>query len=219
VNIQTIGGKTMKIGTLGTGRMANKLAKLWTAKGHQVFFGSRNAHKARQLAASLGPNANGGTQAEAVAFGEVILLAVPWTAAEETLKALGPFEGKILIDMTNPIKPTEAGMQLAMGHTTSFAEEIARLVPGAKVVKAFNSIYFDNLDKPHYGAAKAGAFFCGDDDQAKAVVTQLSRDIGFDPVDSGPLTNARLLEPLAVLWMQLAFGGNETDIAFALLRR
>ncbi len=102
---------------------------------------------------------------------------------------------------------------------TIIAEEIAKRSPDARVVKAFNSIYFENLEKPQYGATKAGSFFCGDDDQAKAVVAQLSRDIGFDPVDCGPLTNARLLEPLAVLWMQLAFGGNETDIAFALLRR
>ena len=209
----------IKIGTIGTGRMAGNLGKLWAATGHQIFFGSRDPQKAKSLAGSIGSNADGGTPAEAIAFGEVILLAVPWTAAEETLKALGPFEGKILIDMTNPVKPSEAGMQLALDSATSAAEQIAGWASDARVVKAFNTIYFENLEKPQFGAEQASSFFCGDDDQAKAVVAQLSRDIGFDPVDSGPLTNARLLEPLAVLWMQLAFGGNETDIAFKLLRR
>jgi NADPH-dependent F420 reductase len=209
-----------KIGMVGTGRMAGNLGKLWAAEGHQVFFGSRAPQKGRELAQSIGPNAQGGSSAEAVAFGEVLALAVPWTAAEETLKVLGAFDGKILIDMTNPIRPADAGVQLLLGHTTSAAEQIATWAPDARVVKAFNSIYFENLEKPQFGPLNASSFFCGDDEPAKAVVARLSRDIGFDPVDCGPLLNARLLEPLAVLWMQLAFStDNGADIAFKLLRR
>ena len=176
---------SLKIGTIGTGRMAENLGKLWANKGHQVFFGSRSPEKAKELADRVGPNATGGTQAEAVSFGEVILLAVPWTAAEETVKSLGPFNGKILIDMTNPIKPSETGMQLVIGLNTSAAEEIAGWAFGARVVKAFNSIYFENLARPQFGTEKASSFFCGDDDQARAIVAQLSRDIGFDPVNCG----------------------------------
>lgn len=211
----------LKIGVLGTGRMAGNLGKLWVAQGHQVFFGSREAQKARALAESVGPNAKGGTLAEAVAFGEVILLAVPWLAAEATLKTLGSLAGKILVDITNAVKPSEVGPQLALDYlTTSAAEEVARQAPGAKVVKAFNSIYFENLARPQFGEDKASSFFCGDDAQAKAVVARLSRDIGFEPVDCGPLTNARLLEPLAILWMQLASARDYgPDIAFKLLKR
>jgi NADPH-dependent F420 reductase len=209
----------LKIGTLGTGRMASNLGELWAAKGHQVFLGSRDPQKAKELAQSIGPNVKGGSSAEAVAFGEVLALAVPWTAAEETLKALGVFGGKILIDMTNPIQLTDAGRQLLFGHTTSAAEQIATWAPDARVVKAFNSIYFENLEKPQFGPLNASSFFCGDDEQAKAVVARLSQDIGFDPVDCGPLANARLLEPLAVLWMQLAFSSHGSDIALKLLRR
>ena len=210
---------SLRIGTLGTGRMAENLGQLWADKGHQLFFGSRNPEKAKELANRLGPNANGGTQAEAKSFGQVILLAVPWTAAEATVKSLVPFDGKLLIDMTNPVKPSDSGVQMAVGHTTSLSEEIAVWATGAKVVKAFNSIYFGNLVNPRFGTENASSFFCGDDNQAKAIVAQLSRDIGFDPVDSGPLVNARLLEPLAALWMQLASLGGNTDVAFKLLRR
>jgi predicted dinucleotide-binding enzyme len=209
---------SIKIGTIGTGRMAENLGRLWAVKGHQLFFGSRDPQKARMLAERASPNASGGTHSEAVAFGDV-LLCTPWTAAEETLKDLGSLDGRILIDITNPIKATDAGMQLAHDCTISFAEQIAAWVPGAKVVKAFNSIYFQNLEQPQYGSENASAFYCGDYEQAKAVVAQLSRDIGFAPVDCGPLTNARLLEPLAVLWMQLAFSTHGSDIAFKLFKR
>jgi NADPH-dependent F420 reductase len=215
-----LNNESIRIGTLGTGRMAGNLGRLWAAKGHQVFFGSRDPYKAKALAESAGSQAQGGTYAEAAAFGEVVLLATPWTVAEETLHSLGSLDGKILVDMTNPIRQAEAGMELALRQTTSFAEALAKQASGAKVVKAFNSIYFAVLEKPSFGDERASSFFCGDDEQAKAVVAQLSRDIGFEPVDSGPLWNARLLEPLAVLWMQLAFSGSHgSDIAFKLLKR
>lgn len=210
----------IRIGTLGTGRMAGNLGRLWAGKGHRIFFGSRDPRRANALAESAGPQARGGTYAEAVAFGAVILLAIPWTVVEETLRSLGSLDGKILVDMTNPIRQTEAGMELALNHTMSFAEAIAKQAPGAQVVKAFNTIYFAVLEKPAFGAEQASSFFCGDDERAKAVVARLSRDLGFEPVDSGPLRNARLLEPLAVLWMQLAFSaGYGSDIAFKLLKR
>lgn len=119
----------LKIGVLGTGRMAGNLGKLWAAQGHQVFFGSRETQKARALAESVGPNVRGGTLAEAAAFGEVILLAVPWLAAEATLKTLGSLAGKILVDITNAIKPSEAGPQLALDYLTTSAEMMPRLKP------------------------------------------------------------------------------------------
>ena len=111
-------------------------------------------------------------------------------------------------------------MTLALGHTTSLAEEIAAAVPAAKVVKAFNGIHFSLLEKPVFSGFKADVFYCGDDTEAKGLVAQLIIDTGFEPVDTGPLRNARLLEPLANLWMQLAYvNGRGTEIAFKLLPR
>jgi NADPH-dependent F420 reductase len=208
-----------KIGMLGTGRMAINLSRLWAAKGHRIFIGSRDPQKAKTVAANVEGAVQGGSYRETAAFADVLALAIPWTAVTATLPNLGLLDGKILIDMTNPVEQTAVGMQLAIGHTTSFAEEIAQLTPGARVVKAYNSIYFDVLTDPQFGDQNASAFICGDDVTAKEVVAQLSQDIGFDPVDSGPLSNARLLEPLAVLWMQLAFSSHGTDIALKLLKR
>ena len=209
----------MRIGIIGTGRMGSTLGKLWAAKGHYVRFGSRDPQKAQSLAKSLGEeNLSGGTVSDAVKFGEVILLATPWAAAAEVVKGAGSFEGKFLIDCTNPISPGGGG--LAVGHTTSAAEEIAKWATRAKVVKAFNSIYWENLETPLFGTQNASLFFCGDDEEAKKIVANLGTDIGFDPVDSGPLINARYLEPLAFLWIDLAFArGLGTGIALKLLRR
>ncbi|MFQ6111122.1 MAG: NADPH-dependent F420 reductase, partial [Nitrospinota bacterium] len=110
---------------------------------------------------------------------------------------------------------------LAIGHTTSAAEEIAKMAPGTKVVKAFNHVYAQIVhSSPQFGSQNASVFFCGDDAAAKEVVAGLMREIGFDPVDSGPLTNARYIEPVAELMVQLAhFLGMGTDIALKLIRR
>jgi NADPH-dependent F420 reductase len=207
----------MKIGVIGTGRMGNGLGKLWAANGHQVLFGSRDPDKARRLAQAAGPTASGGTYADAVAFGDVLLFAVPWSAAQEVLTSIGPLRGKILIDITNAFG---ASGDLALGHTTSAAEQIAQWAPGAKVVKAFNGIPASQLDQRPYGDQAASLFFCGDDMQAKQAVAQLGAELGLDPVDCGPLPNARLLEPLAMLWIFLAFhNGMGPEVAFRLLRR
>lgn len=208
----------MKIGIIGTGNMGGSLGRLWASKGHDGFFGSRNPKKAKTLASSIGPNANGGTYAEATQFGEVVVLAVPWPAAQNAIQAAGDLTGKVLVDCTNPVAPGLAG--LLFGHTTSAAEEISRWATGAKVVKAFNTLGAQNLPNLHFGSQQASTFICGDDEIAKSRVTKLGEEIGFDVVDAGPLLNARLLEPLAMLWIQLAYKqGMGPDIAFKLLRR
>jgi NADPH-dependent F420 reductase len=207
----------MKIGVIGTGRMGSGLGKLWAANGHQVMFGSRDPDKARRLAQTARSKASGGTYADAAAFGEVLLFAVPWPAAEEVLTSVGPLSGKVLIDITNAFGPSG---DLALGHSTSAAEQIARWAPGARVVKAFNGIHYERLDQRRYGDQAASLFFCGDDAEAKRAVAQLGAELGLDPVDCGPLASARLLEPLAMLWIFLAFrAGMGPDIAFRLLRR
>jgi 8-hydroxy-5-deazaflavin:NADPH oxidoreductase len=211
----------MKIGILGAGNMGGTLGRLWSEQGHEVLFGLRNAEsaKAQRMIAVLGKNAGTGTFEDAVEFGDVVLVAVPWEATAEVIQRLATkLAGKVLIDCTNPIKPDLSG--LVVGHTTSAAEEIARWALAARVVKAFNTVGAGTLDDAKYGDHSASVFICGDDAAAKQVVTQLADEIGFEVIDAGPLVEARYLEPLAMLWIHLAIRGKfGSKIAVKLLRR
>lgn len=193
----------MHIGIFGTGNIGATLGTLWAAHGHDIFFASRdpNSDKLQALLSDLGPQARAGSYAAAAVFADTLLLATPWAAVEPVLSAAGDLRGKTLIDATNPIAP---GLQLALGHTTSGAEHIAALAPGAHVVKAFNTTGWENLRDPHFGDTPADMFICGNDAAAKATVRQLTEALGFRVVDAGPLDSARLLEPLALLWIRLA---------------
>ncbi len=193
----------MKIGVLGTGNIGSTLGKLWARKGHDVTFGSRNPGKAEQLATIVGNGSQGGSYDDACRFGTAVLLAVPWSVALETVKKLD-LDSKILIDPTNPLIHGE----LEVGHVTSAAEMIQDSTKNAYVVKAFNSIYYKTFEEPEINGVPASSFLCGDDAVAKETVSQLSIDIGLDPVDAGPLSAARLLEPLAfTLDTHGVFGG------------
>jgi hypothetical protein len=209
----------MNIGVIGTGNMGSGLGKLWAGKGHRVLFGSRDPQKARALANSIGPNAMGSTVADAAKFGEAVLLAVRWANVPETLKAAGSLRGKVLIDCTNPLTPDF--MALTVAHTTSGAEEVAKMAPGARVVKAFNHVFAEIIhSNPRFGSQNVTTFYCGDDAVAKQTVAGLINDMGFEPVDAGPLKNARYLEPLAGLMIQMAYSlGMGTNQAIKLLRR
>jgi hypothetical protein len=208
----------MKIGIIGTGSMGKGLGKIWAEKNHEIMFGSRDPVNAEKLAITSGANVSGGTYKDAAQFGNVIILAIPWSAVKETIQILGDLNGKIIIDCTNAVAPHLGG--LLLGHTTSAAEKIAEWAKGAKVVKAFNSLGAENLTKLQFGSQNASTFICGDDIEAKSIVHKLGEDIGFDVIDAGPLKNARLIEPLAMLWIDLAYKqGMGTDIAFKLLRR
>jgi NADPH-dependent F420 reductase len=208
----------MNIGIIGTGHMGAGLGKLWAEVGHRVFFGSRDPEKARALAYEVESEAEGGSYTEAATFGEVLVLAVPWTAAEDTVKELAPFKGRILVDITNPWGDTPD--KLSLGHTTSAAEEIAKWAPDAIVVKAFNHVFYKILENPDFLGGRASLFLAGNDAPSKSIVAELSQEIGFEPFDAGPLTSARLLEPLAALWVTLAFDqGAGGESAMALLRR
>jgi predicted dinucleotide-binding enzyme len=137
---------------------------------------------------------------------------------QDAIKAAGDLAGKILVDATNPVKPDLSG--LALGHTTSAAEQVARRAPGARVVKAFNTTGAGNMANPRFGGVAASMFLCGDDSAAKRTVAGLAEALGFEPVDVGPLAQARLLEAVAMLWISMAVAfGYGTDIAFKLLRR
>jgi len=196
------------------------LGKIWAEKGHLVLFSfSRDPEKLKALAGSL-QNAVAVTPAEAVQKSDVVLLSVRWENVGDAIKAAGPLDGKILIDCTNPLNHELTGLEI--GRSTSAAEEIAKMAPGAKVVKAFNTVFADiyHSDSMLSGSRMLTMFYCGDDHDAKMAVVQLIRETGFEPVDAGPLRNARYLEPLAMLLIQLGYGqGMGTNIALNLIRR
>jgi predicted dinucleotide-binding enzyme len=210
----------MKIGIIGSGNMGGGLGRIWAGKGHAVIFSySRSAEKLNSLAASV-PHARVDTPSEASAGSDIILLSVRWIDVPDALRQAGDLKGKIVIDCTNPLKPDLSG--LVLGCSTSAAEEIAKMVPGARVVKAFNTAFAQIYQEETrlFGSRRVAMFYCGDDAEAKTTVEKLIIDIGFEPVDSGPLASARYLEPLAMLMITLGYGvGMGTNIAYDLIRR
>ncbi len=210
----------MKIGIIGAGNMGSGLGKLWAAQGHTVMFSySRDRTKLEALAQSIGDNASVGTPAEAAQFGEVILLAIPWSAVAQALAAAGPLTGKPVMSCVTPLKADFSGLEL--GTTTSAAEEIANQMVGAKVVEVlFPFAERLHADSRQFGEQTPTQLYCGDDAEAKAIAAQLIIDIGLAPVDAGALTSARYLEPVGMLLVNLAYGlGMGTDIGLQLLTR
>jgi len=208
------------IAVLGAGNVGASLARVWVAAGHDVTFGVPNpqSDSARKAVAALGGKVRAASNQEAVSPAQIVALCVPWPAAEAAIRSSGDLKGKILIDCTNPLAPDLSG--LTIGTTASAGEQVAAWAVGAKVVKAFNTIGAPNFGNAQFGAQKADGFYCGDDATPKAAVRGLIEQAGFDPVDVGPLRNARCLEPLAMLWIDLAFNQRQgVNHAFKLMRR
>ncbi len=210
----------MKIGIIGAGHVGGTLGVRWARNGHQVTLSSRDPQSAamRELVAKAGSATRATTPQEAAISSDVLLLATPYSAARSAISSLGNVAEKILIDATNPLLSDLSG--LTLGTTMSAAEEIAVWVRGAKVVKAFNTVGYNIMENTDFGAARPAMCYCGDDADANAQVASLIAELGFEPVNAGPLRQARLLEPFALLWISLAYGaGYGREIAFQLLRR
>lgn len=206
----------MKICIIGSGHIGAGLARAWMRKGHGITFGARAPAdpKLGELCSSLGARA--APLADAPRDADVVVLAVPFAALDEVLASLGDLPGKLVIDCTNAV---ERGMTLKYGHTTSAAEELQKKLPGARVFKSFNAQGAENLASPVYGEVPSSNFFCGDDAEGKRIVKQLVEEVGFEAIDAGPLKNARLLEPMMLLWVACAQTVGSRDIAFKLLKR
>ena len=210
----------MKIAIIGTGSVGSVLGRRWSQAGHSVAFGSRrpDSEKVLELLERCAPGTKAVVAKEAIADADVIVLAVPWPAARQTLAELGDLGGRVLVDCSNPLTADFSGIEL--GHSTSAAEEIALWAPSARVVKAFNSASIKVMNDPQFGDYRATMFYCGDDPAAKDLVKQLVAVLDFDPADAGPLASARYLEPLAMLYIHLAFKqGWGSNCAFKILKR
>ena len=209
----------MRIGVIGTGNVGGALGTGWARAGHEVTFGARdpNTDEVNQLLSRSGRKASAASVESAVAQADVVALAIPWAAVTEVLARIAPsLSGKVLIDCTNPSTsfPT-------VDHSSgSGGEQVAKMVAGAYVVKAFNTTGFENMENPKYGAEAATMFYAGDHAVAKKVAHDLAQDLGFDPVDAGELKQAHTLELLASFWGGLAYGQKlGRGIAFRLLRK
>jgi NADPH-dependent F420 reductase len=215
---------TMKIAVIGAGNVGGTLGKRWARAGHEIAFGARDPAEAKvaALVRESGPSARAASVPEAVRQAAVVVLTVPWDNAKEALAAAGDLRGRILIDATNPVPLTPEGLRqgLVVGHTTSGGEEVARWAAGARVVKAFNTTGFQNMADPLYSSQSLSMLLCGDDVEAKKVTADLARQLGFDPVDVGPLRSARYLEALAMLWIDMAvLQGFGTNFGFRMVKR
>ena len=187
----------MKITVIGFGNVGGKLGRLWTAKGHTVTVGLREASKRAKPAKELGLTV--AEPAVAVKDADVIVVALPWQAVEATLASLGPLDGRILLDATNPLA---GDLSVIVPEAGSGAEQVAQWARGARVVKAFNTI-----GAALFGDSDFDMLYCGDDKDAKYAVRGLIGDTTMSPVDTGPLKNARYLEQMAGLWIDLALKG------------
>jgi 8-hydroxy-5-deazaflavin:NADPH oxidoreductase len=199
----------MRIGILGSGLMGGKLGTIFARAGHEVVFSyARSSDKLKRLARDAQGKARAGTPGEAAKDADAVLLAVHWSRIDDVLKQAGDLSGKVILTCCLPMDL--ANTKLIIGTTTSGAEELAKKVPRAKVVCAFNTVpsevLFGVFESKHKNN-RPSLVYCGDDQSAKDVVVKLIQDAGFDPVDAGPLRIARYTEPFALLIGQLAYDG------------
>ena len=185
----------MKIGVVGSGRVGGTLGGVWVKKGHEVMFSSRNLAHDKELAAKLGPKARAGTPREAAAFGEVLLVSVPYGALPDVGKDLaGLLKGKVVIDTCNPF-PGRDGEIAEWARKKGAGVASAELLPGARLVRAFNAVGAHRMGSVHEEPGRVGMPIAGDDAKAIEVASRLIRDIGFEPVLVGGLAMGRHLMP------------------------
>jgi hypothetical protein len=192
----------MRIAVIGKGNVGSALGGGLVRAGHEVRYGHRDPKE---------------PVADAVSWGEVIVLAVPFPGVPEAVKEIGSrADGKILIDVTNPLG---SSLDLAVGFSTSAAEELQKMLPRARVVKAFNTVFAQNQGSGSVAGQQLSAFIAGDDQGAVKTVTRLAEDIGFDPVVVGSLHYARYLEPMAVMIIDMAYKENMgTKMGYKLIK-
>lgn len=189
------GAGRMKIGIVGSGNVGGALGSAWVKAGHEVMFSSRHLEHDKALAAGLGPNARAGTPRQAAAFGEVLMVSVPYRALPEVGRSLaGLLEGKVVIDTCNPFISRD-GEIAAWARKKGAGLASAELLPGARIVRAFNAIGASRMGEAHQQPGRVGMPIASDDAEAAAVVSRLIRDIGYEPVLIGGLAMGKHLMP------------------------
>jgi 8-hydroxy-5-deazaflavin:NADPH oxidoreductase len=213
----------MKIGILGTGVVGQSLGLGFAGRGHDVMIGTRDpaGGKLGDWLAKAGGRASAGTFAQAAEFGELAVLATSWGGTENALRLAGAenLEGKVVIDVTNPLDFAAGAPRLALGFDDSGGEQVQRWLPGARVVKAFNIITAGEMVDPDFPCGPPTMFVCGNDEGAKHTVSGICSDFGWEVVDTGGIEGARLLEPLAMLWITHGIRSGAWSHAFKLLRK
>jgi len=214
----------MKVGILGSGDVATALGTGFVTLGHPVMLGSRTADNPKAAAWAKGTHGKGstGTFADAAKFGEVVVLATLGVATPEAIRMAGPshFDGKVVIDATNPLAFSAQGLpSLAIGHTTSAGEVHQKALPKAHVVKAFNTVGNALFFRPSLPGGPPTMFLCGNDAAAKKTVEGILHDFGWlSVVDIGGIEGSRELEAMCILWVKSAIGLRDFKVAFKLLR-
>jgi len=211
----------VKVGIIGSGDVGKKLGDGFVALGHSVKIGTRDVNKLAEWASKHGTHASAGSFADAARFGDIIVIATSWAGTTSALEMADPqnMAGKVVIDVTNPLDFSTMPPTLAIGRTDSAGETVQRLLPAARVVKAFNIVGNPHMYKPSFSEGRPTMFICGNDDSAKKMVTDILTAFGWESVDIGGIEGSRLLEPLAMLWITYYFRTNTGNHAFKLLRK
>jgi 8-hydroxy-5-deazaflavin:NADPH oxidoreductase len=214
----------MKIGIIGSAAVGQALAKAFKSEGHDVMLGTRNTSK-EEVVKFKNDNAgiNIGTFKDTAAFGEILVLATGGTVTEDAIRLAGieNFANKIVIDATNPIAPAPPVNGVLKFFTSlddSLLERIQKLIPAAKVVKAFNSVGNTLMYKPKLQGGTPSMFICGNDEAAKKTVTDILTTFGWETEDMGKAEAARAIEPLCILWCIPGFLQNDWMHAFKILK-
>jgi 8-hydroxy-5-deazaflavin:NADPH oxidoreductase len=213
----------MNIGIIGSAIVGQQLAKDLIAHGHHVTIGTRDASKLAEFSVQ-NPAVKLGSNAEAATFGEMILLATKWDGTQNAIALADPknLEGKIVVDITNPLDFSSGKPELSIGFTTSAGEQVQAWLPGSHVVKALNSITSNAMINPRsYTGGEPDMFIAGNDASAKQTVKTWLEGFGWGIVDLGDITKSRLLEPLALIWITVGFnsGWTKANHAFKMLNK
>jgi predicted dinucleotide-binding enzyme len=218
----------MKIGILGSGEVGRRLADGFIEFGHTIKIGTRNPNQEKIIGwitkHGAGEKVSTGSFADAALFGELIVLATSWAGTSNAIKMADPknFIGKVVIDVTNPLDFSQGvPPKLVVGHTNSAGEIVQHLLPDSKVVKAFNIIGHPHMVHPDFpGGGPPTMFICGNDKEAKKIVTDnILTKFGWDAIDIGGIEGARLLEPLALLWITNYIKTHSKNHAFKMLQK
>jgi predicted dinucleotide-binding enzyme len=193
---------TMNVGVLGSGDVGKSLARGFAGLGHRVRIGSRSPEKLADFASET-KGVEASTFEEAAAFGDLIAIATLGTATEEAINLAGTknFDGKVVIDATNPLDFSGMPPKLFVGHTDSLGERVQRWIPGAKVVKAFNTVGNAFFVHPDFPGGPPDMFIAGNDAGAKKIVSQLCAEWGWGVIDLGGIESSRHLEPMCMVWV------------------